>query len=66
MPKDRRERIKLGLDIAMSLGELLGGHVLRSKYDGMMVVVVPIVGYDASLILEAPVQPGPGIGRQHV
>jgi len=52
MPKDRRERIKLALDITVSFGKLLGSHVLGLKYDSMVIVVAPIVRYDPSLIFE--------------
>ena len=52
MPKDRRERVKLALDIMVSFGKLLGSHILGLKYDGMVVVVAPVVGYDSSLTVE--------------
>jgi L-rhamnose isomerase len=52
MPNDRRERIELALDMMVSFGKLLGSHVLGLKYDGMVVVMAPIVRYDPSLIFE--------------
>src|SRR4030066_322607 len=52
MSNDRRERIKLALDIMVSFGKLLGSHVLGLKYDGIVVVMAPIVRYDSSLIFE--------------
>ena len=66
MPKDRRERKKLALDIMESLGKLLGSHVLGLKHDGMVVVMAPIVGYDSPLIFETLVYSCSGIGRQNI
>jgi hypothetical protein len=66
MPKDRRERIKLALDMIVSFGKLLGSHVLGLKYDGMVVVMAPIVRYDSSLIFETLIYSCSGIGRQNM
>ncbi len=66
MSKNRRERTKLTLDMMVSFGKLLGSHVLGLKYDGMVVVMTPIVGYDSSLIFETLVYSCPGIGRQNM
>src|SRR3972149_8589803 len=66
MPNDRRERIELALDIMVSLGKLLGSYVFGLKYDGMVVVMAPIVRYDSSLIFETLVYPCSGIGRQNM
>jgi hypothetical protein len=66
MPKDRRERIKLALDMIVSFGKLLGSHVLGLKYDGMVVVMAPIVRYDSSLIFETLVYSCSGIGCQNM
>ena len=66
MPKDRREGIKLALDMMVSVSKLLGSHVLGLKYDSMVVVMAPIVRYDSSLIFETLVYLCPGIGRQNM
>ena len=66
MSNDRGEGTKLTLHIMVSLGKLLGSHVLGLKYDGMVVVMTPVVGYDSSLIFEALVYSCPGIGRQNM
>jgi len=66
MPKDRRERIELALDIMVSFGKLLGSHVPGLKYDGIVVVMAPIVRYDSPLIFETLVYLCPGIGRQNM
>ncbi len=48
----KRRGLKLALDIMVSLGKLLGSHVLGLKYDSMVVVMAPIVRYDSSLIFK--------------
>jgi len=50
----------------MSLGKLLGGHVLGLKHDGMVVVMAPIVRYESPLLCETPVYACSGIGRQNM
>ncbi len=50
----------------VSFGELLGSHVLGLKYDGMVVVMAPIVRYDSPLIFETLVYSCSGIGRQNM